>query len=195
MEDKLSKKDREFIEYLEGAEPEENLTGTEHTISVFKKPLSTKKKVIIAIATIVIFVAYFYRIYQINWTMPTMVSPPILTDEDCPGLGFLELQEGDYAVLADEKEELPSEVKIPETYDDNVVTSIYKRAFYECSNITSIVIPDSITNIGFTAFYGCSNLTNIKYRGTEEQWNAISKGEDWDRDTGNYTIIYNYTGE
>ena len=193
MEDKLSKKDREFIEYLEGAEPEENLTGTEHTISVFKKPLSTKKKVIIAIAAIVIFVAYFYR--SIPARMPTGESTPVFTSESYPGFGFMEINDGDYAVLFDENENFSSEIIIPKTYNGGDVIAIRSFAFSGCSNITGIVIPESVTKIGYSAFDGCSNLTSIKYCGTEEQWNAISKGEDWDCDTGNYTIIYNYTGE
>ena len=34
-------------------------------------------------------------------------------------------------------------------------------AFYRCSALTSIIIPNSVTNIGNYAFYGCSNLTTI----------------------------------
>jgi len=52
-----------------------------------------------------------------------------------------------------------------------------------------------VTSIGDWAFESCSSLTSIKYRGTEDQWNAIAKASDWDYEAGNYTIIYNYTGE
>ena len=45
----------------------------------------------------------------------------------------------------------------------------------------------------FCSYYQC--LRNIKYRGTEEEWKAISKGSSWDSNTGNYTITYNYDGE
>ena len=38
---------------------------------------------------------------------------------------------------------------------------IHSEAFYNCSRLTSIVIPSSITSIGYEAFYGCSNLTSI----------------------------------
>ncbi|MBQ6612560.1 MAG: leucine-rich repeat domain-containing protein, partial [Alistipes sp.] len=39
--------------------------------------------------------------------------------------------------------------------------SIGDYAFYECSELTNITIPDSITEIGNGAFRGCSSLTSI----------------------------------
>ena len=72
------------------------------------------------------------------------------------------------------------------------VTSIGSYAFCDCTGLTSIVIGNSVTKIGNYAFYGCSGLTSIKYRGTESQWNAITKESYWSLDTYNYTIIYNY---
>ena len=40
-------------------------------------------------------------------------------------------------------------------------TVIGDDAFYDCSNLTEIIIPDSITSIGHGAFLGCNNLTSI----------------------------------
>ena len=70
----------------------------------------------------------------------------------------------------------------------NSVTSIGIAAFRGCSGLTSITIPNSVTSIGDSAFWGCSGLTTIKYNGTKAQWNAISKGSDWNMATGKYTI-------
>ena len=68
------------------------------------------------------------------------------------------------------------------------VTSIGDSAFSYCRSITSITIPDSVTSIRYEAFCDCSSLTSITFTGTIEQWNAITKSNYWDSDTGSYTV-------
>ena len=41
------------------------------------------------------------------------------------------------------------------------VTSIGNKAFFCCSGLTSVTIPNSVTSIGNYAFDGCSGLTRI----------------------------------
>jgi len=41
------------------------------------------------------------------------------------------------------------------------VTQIGKQAFRDCSNLTSIVIPDKVQTVEYRAFGGCAGVTSI----------------------------------
>ena len=52
-------------------------------------------------------------------------------------------------------------VTIPGTVGGLPITSIGSEAFYQCTNLNSVTIPDGVTNIGHGAFASCSNLATV----------------------------------
>lgn len=76
-----------------------------------------------------------------------------------------------YLRIVDENGEYLSNIVL-----DNTVTTIPSCAFQRCVNYASITIPNSVTSVGEQAFYWYDNLRSVTYCGTQEQWDAIAKG-------------------
>ena len=72
-------------------------------------------------------------------------------------------------------------------------TTIASPAFAGCDKLTTVEIPASVTRIGIAAFRNCKALTSIVFDGTEEEWNAISKGYGWNQNLGEYQITFKKT--
>ena len=80
-----------------------------------------------------------------------------------------EITSGDYTyvVLDDGTDEITNytgsatELSIPSEIDGYKVTHIGWDAFYQCAQLKSVTIPDSVTSIGIYAFACCTSLTSI----------------------------------
>ena len=52
-------------------------------------------------------------------------------------------------------------IEIPSTLNGYLVRSVGDYAFADCSGLTSVTIPEGVTNIGYYAFCYCSGLTTV----------------------------------
>ena len=66
---------------------------------------------------------------------------------------------------------------------DNVV-SIGEYAFAHCYGVTELTIPNSVETIKSSAIYDCSGLTSVIYLGTKDRWYEINEDSNWD----SYTV-------
>ena len=52
-------------------------------------------------------------------------------------------------------------LSIPPALDGYLVASIGSYAFYNCTNLVNVTIPNGVTEIRGQAFYKCANLENV----------------------------------
>ena len=133
------------------------------------------------------------------------------------GIYTYEVGSDNKVTITDCKESAKGAITIPSEIDGKPVTSIGGSAFYGCTGLTSIAIPNSVTSIGDgafeyctgltsitipnsvisiedAAFDGCASLKDVYYTGSKDEWKAISIGE-YNGCLLNATIHYNWTGE
>ena len=74
-------------------------------------------------------------------------------------------------VIKIEKGAIPKSVK--SIVFGNGITKIEESILYDCKELVSVTIPNTVTSIGGYAFHGCDNLYIIRYQGTIKQWCEI----------------------
>ena len=91
-------------------------------------------------------------------------------------LTFTLNENGESYTLSSCNQSATGELVIPATYNGLPVTHIGYEAFYYCTKLTNITIPDSVTNIFVSAFMGCRGLTDITIPDsvTSVGWDAFS---------------------
>lgn len=89
------------------------------------------------------------------------------------------IHHGDYAVLS--IDDSKSSIEVKTGFYDKPTTTLLMGAVMQHANLTTIILPDSITSLAIQSIYKNPLLTSIIFKGTMAQWNAISKGPDWNR--------------
>ena len=97
---------------------------------------------------------------------------------------YQDVYETKYVEITDCDSSAEGAIVIPKEIKGIAVTSIGDYAFYGCSGLTSIEIPEGVTSIGRDAFGDCSGLKDVYYAGTQEQWDAI------EMDVGAFKYFY-----
>ena len=64
------------------------------------------------------------------------------------------------------------------------VTILGYCTFSWCTSLTNITIPESVTSIGLSAFNNCTSLSTVYYTGTAEEWEQITIDSE-----GNYSLL------
>ena len=90
------------------------------------------------------------------------------TNEKGQTFYFDSLDSETITITSYEGPDLPHVVEIPAVMEGKKVAGISDMAFYSLSNITEVVIPDSITVIGDLAFAECRQLVKINIPATVE---------------------------
>ena len=100
-------------------------------------------------------------------TIKTLESTDVGTKDDVEvdGIYYNLVSEGNVAEVTKGDKKYSGSITIPSSIKVNdakyPVASIGDSAFYYCSGLTSVTIPNSVTSIGKGAFYECRGLTSV----------------------------------
>ena len=93
----------------------------------------------------------------------SMVASAFTGEAEIDGIKYYIITKGQTAEVM--KKNYSGEIVIPSSivYEgvNCSVVSIREKAFYECKELTSVTIPQSVSSIGAYAFYGCISLSNV----------------------------------
>ena len=80
---------------------------------------------------------------------------------------------GGNATITGFSQSYSGDLSITNKLDDCPVIAIDSQAFYKCTKLTSVAIPESVINISDRAFYSCSGMTNITVESTNPMFKSM----------------------
>ena len=105
---------------------------------------------------------HFVRFLSLTLCLCLLCSllPPVVIHATTHGDLTYSISDGK-VTITDCYESASGELVIPNTIEGYPVTGIGYRAFYSCTSLTSVTIPDSVSSIGDWAFSYCTGLTSV----------------------------------
>lgn len=124
--------------------------------------------IVLVLINVIVFSVLFTDLSKYIWPEEPVVETPdgYRLSKDgtvtIDGITYKQKEDGNFIVLSAEKTLTSAEIrdKINED-DEEVINEIGEKAFENCSEITQISIPSTVTKINSYAFSNCSKLTNI----------------------------------
>lgn len=126
-----------------------------------------KKKILLAViaAMLAVLLVFTFTACNTNETptdpenpdggdTATTVTETVTVD----GVVYTPTDDGTAYTASAENQQISGEIVIQSPTEGVPVVAIKSGGFYECSSLTSVVIPDSVTTIGEYAFEGCTSL-------------------------------------
>lgn len=131
------------------------------------------------ICSVISFIAWFVCIFVANKIAGTFFGSAlggIVLSLTCLGLAATpayKLKQGKYELIYHPP--FTAKNEIPAVYKGYHVTSIGIYAFCDCTDMTKLTLPSTITSIGKNAFKNCKKLETIVFGGTKLEWQQLTE--------------------
>ena len=126
------------------------------------KNVNAREKAVRVVRTVCVLVTFLSCAASFALTLPDQEWERIDLDDDHTSIEAPDKSRRSSAIPT----ETTGDLEIPGVLRGFRVVSLGKQAFYGCAKLTSVTIPEGVTNIADQAFYNCSSLTNVVFPST-----------------------------